>query len=164
MNQQKYFEAFRTIIEQMYETTVAKNSDYAESNDAFANFRQIENLTNGRISAEEGILVRMTDKLKRIASLLDKGREAKVTSEQIGDTLLDLAVYSIILKIKVENSTPKTRISITLPEILDPMDICICGHRRNEHGVLSCAICSACKHNYNTIVLSVIPTHGGKIA
>ena len=47
-------------------------------------------------SVEEGILVRMTDKINRIATLIYQDNAVK--DEKIQDTLLDLAVYSIILK------------------------------------------------------------------
>lgn len=100
MTQEEYFKRFLEKCDQMIRTTKAKNTDYAESSDAFANFKMIEQMTHGRITVADGIVVRMTDKLKRISSLL--AREAAV-SEKIEDTVLDMAVYSLILLIWLEH-------------------------------------------------------------
>lgn len=95
--QDNYFNEFGKVLSEMMDLTKRKNSDYAESSDAYANFRVIEEITNGRITLEAGILVRMTDKLKRIASLI--ARPPKVIDEKITDTIFDMAVYSVILLI-----------------------------------------------------------------
>lgn len=42
----------------------------------------------------------MTDKISRIANLIHS--EAKVKDEKITDTLIDLAVYAIIMKIYLD--------------------------------------------------------------
>lgn len=84
-----------------------KNSDYAGVSDPFKNFRNCE--TYG-VSAEKGIIVRMTDKLTRASNLLE--REALVADEKIGDTLLDLANYSIILKLMLENKKRTNHVEI----------------------------------------------------
>lgn len=97
VTQKAYFQEFANICAEMVELTKRKNSDYAESADAFANFKTIEQITGGRITCEAGIVVRITDKLKRIGSLLS--RPAKVLDEKITDTVLDMAVYSVILLI-----------------------------------------------------------------
>jgi len=89
----------KTTVE-MYELHKRKNSDYAGSKDPFKNFRQCENL--GICSVEQGILVRMTDKMSRIATLIGENTEAKVTDEKLTDTLNDLANYSVILKCYLE--------------------------------------------------------------
>lgn len=97
MNRQDYLEAFQTELETMSSITEKKNADYAEDTNALANFNQIESITNGMITAPEGILVRMTDKLKRIGALLY--RDPRVSNEALEDTVIDLANYAVILKI-----------------------------------------------------------------
>lgn len=72
----------------------AKNKDYASDGDAFANFRQVENL--GLCTVEQGIMVRMSDKFSRIANLLT--RPAAVADEKIEDTIHDLITYAALLK------------------------------------------------------------------
>ena len=101
MNQEQYLKEFKKITDEMYRITLRKNSDYASEADAFKNFRGIDFLTNGQITAGEGILVRMTDKIQRIANLMYK--DAVVKDEAITDTLIDLANYSIILSILLKN-------------------------------------------------------------
>jgi hypothetical protein len=100
MTQTEYFSRFEQITSQMLDLTKRKNADYAESHNAFANFDLIEQVTGGEVTRDQGILVRMTDKLKRIGGLLH--REAKVADEKITDTAMDLAVYSIILLISLQ--------------------------------------------------------------
>lgn len=97
MTQKKYLEAFARLQNQKYEITKAKNSDYANNEDAFANFSLIETITNGKITTAEGMLVRLTDKLQRVANLIYK--EADVADERLQDTLLDLSNYADIMNI-----------------------------------------------------------------
>lgn len=98
MSQRAYFERFTEICEELVATTTAKNKDYAGIKDAFKNFKQTEQF--GVATAEAGIFTRMTDKITRIANLLQ--RPASVRGEAITDTLTDLAVYSIILRMYLE--------------------------------------------------------------
>lgn len=100
MTQGEYLTRFAEITHEMLRLTSSKNSDYAGEKNAFANFEGIQSLTSGRISIGDGIVVRMTDKLSRIANLISRGSQVK--SETIFDTLTDLAVYSIILRIHLE--------------------------------------------------------------
>jgi len=83
----------------MYETMLKKNADYTGNRGAFDNFTTVEK--QGICSTEEGILVRMQDKMCRIITLLNN--EAQVKDEAIVDTLQDLANYAIILKCYIEN-------------------------------------------------------------
>ena len=71
-----------------------KCSDYASKEDPFRNFRQIE--TMGLGSVEMGIVVRMGDKLSRLAGFV-KNDELAVKDESVEDTCLDLINYTIIL-------------------------------------------------------------------
>lgn len=81
------------------EISKKKNNDYSGPNrNPFANFRIAE--TYG-IPAEKAILVRMSDKMARIATALD--RELLVDDETVSDTLKDLANYSMILLMYLEN-------------------------------------------------------------
>lgn len=100
---------FLKRLEQEYNKCVeisrAKNKDYAGDKDPFKNFKLVEFLTNGSVTAEMGIIVRMSDKLQRITNLLTT--EAQVKDESIGDTLSDLANYSMILKLLIESRNDK---------------------------------------------------------
>lgn len=92
MTQKQYLKEFERITTEMVELTKRKNSDYANAQDAFLNFRLIESL--GAASTEQGFIVRMSDKLQRIANLIS--RDNQVKDETIEDTLKDLSVYSIL--------------------------------------------------------------------
>jgi hypothetical protein len=71
----------------------AKNADYAASEDVFRNFKRAEMVG---VSVERGILVRLTDKVCRIANLLDK--EPDVAEERVVDSIEDAINYLAILK------------------------------------------------------------------
>lgn len=73
-----------------------KNHDYTGSGgeSPFANFTRTEAL--GICSTEQGFLVRMSDKLSRMASFVNSG-EFMVKDEGVRDTLIDLINYSVLL-------------------------------------------------------------------
>lgn len=103
MNQARYLEEFRKAIELMFETTKKKNNDYSGewSADAFKNFRAAEQLWV--CSTEQGIVVRMLDKMVRVANLLKQ--KNFVEWEGIADSLLDLANYSVIMYIYLKEQS-----------------------------------------------------------
>ena len=68
------------------------NRDQQEAGDTLFNLRVCELL--GIVpSTEEGILVRLSDKLMRLISLTKPGREAAVKDESVLDTINDLHNY-----------------------------------------------------------------------
>jgi len=87
-------EHIKKITEKGKAIIEAKNHDYANSSDPFANFRLVDNLEI--CTVEIGILVRMSDKVARIKNLSNKDNAVK--DETIEDTLLDLCNYSAILQ------------------------------------------------------------------
>ena len=79
-----------------------KNNDYADPDSqkddpmaVFSNFMACEEL--GICSAETGILVRMTDKFKRMINLLKPDHTRQVLDEAFDDTALDLQNYVDLL-------------------------------------------------------------------
>lgn len=93
--QEIYLENFKKITEEMYEITYRKNSDYTgDTSDPFKNFTMVE--TMGVATAEQGFFTRMNDKMMRFAGFIKNGT-LKVADEKIEDTLMDLAVYCILL-------------------------------------------------------------------
>lgn len=86
--------------------SAAKNADYTgTSNDPFANFQAVEALG---ISAVDGFLTRMMDKMKRVASFNQNG-ELLVKDESVTDTLKDLANYSSLLAGYIESKAREKR-------------------------------------------------------
>ena len=101
MNQEQFLEFITKSSEEGINLINKKNSDYAVEKDPFKNFKLFEFLMQGVDkskcdSTELALLVRLGDKLQRIANLL--GKEALVTTESFDDTCLDLANYSHILR------------------------------------------------------------------
>lgn len=99
MNQQMFLEEYATLINKCSEIVRSKNADYSKTADAFANFRLVEQL--GIADTPSGILVRMCDKMARVSNLIKQA--GKVKDESIIDTLIDLANYSLILAVYLEN-------------------------------------------------------------
>lgn len=84
----------------------AKCQDYASADDPFRNFRQIETLGLG--SVEVGIIVRMGDKLSRLAGFAKEG-DLAVKDESVEDTCLDLINYTIILMAAIKSRESQER-------------------------------------------------------
>lgn len=101
MTQDEYLKEFKELLLAMYALTKAKNSDYANADNAFQNFELISHL--GAATTEQGFVVRMSDKLQRIANLIS--RENMVADEKIGDTLLDLATYSLLFLLYLKSKS-----------------------------------------------------------
>ena len=77
-----------------------KQHDYGADEDIFANFRLSE--LSG-VPAWQGSVIRMGDKYSRISNFIKKG-EFKFKEESIKDTLMDMAVYSLITMILFEEA------------------------------------------------------------
>mgnify|MGYP001342958489 CR=1 FL=1 len=88
----KYTHRFYDLLEEMKSLHDKKRHDYAQEADPFANFRLSE---LGGIDAWKGIAVRLGDKYSRLMSFIQKG-ELKFDEENIKDTFLDTAIYSLI--------------------------------------------------------------------
>jgi len=88
----KYTHRFYDLLEEMKSLHDKKRHDYAQEADPFANFRLSE---LGGIDAWKGIAVRLGDKYSRLMSFIQKG-ELKFKDENIKDTFLDTAIYSLI--------------------------------------------------------------------
>ncbi len=91
----KRFYEILNVIKELHDK---KRHDYGANEDIFANFRLSE--LSG-ISAWKGSVVRMGDKYARISNFIKKG-EFKFKEEGIKDTLMDMAIYSLITMILFE--------------------------------------------------------------
>ena len=101
MNKQsKRFYEILDVIKNLHDQ---KRHDYGANEDIFANFRLSE--LSG-ISAWQGSVVRMGDKYARISNFIKKG-EFKFKEEGIKDTLMDMAIYSLITMILFEEEEEK---------------------------------------------------------
>jgi hypothetical protein len=99
----KQSKRFYEILEQIKELHDKKRHDYGANEDIFANFRLSE--LSG-IPAWQGSVVRMGDKYARMSNFIKKG-EFKFKEENIKDTLMDMAIYSLITMILFEEAEMK---------------------------------------------------------
>ena len=101
MNKQS--KRFYEIIDVIKNLHDQKRHDYGANEDIFANFRLSE--LSG-IPAWQGSVIRMGDKYARISYFIKKG-EFKFKGENIKDTLMDMAIYSLITMILYEEEEEK---------------------------------------------------------
>jgi hypothetical protein len=87
---------FDKILERMAAIHKAKNVDYGNS------FELSAQLLSRPVV--EGLLHRMSDKLARACKLV-QGQAAQVQDEALTDTLLDLANYSVLAILALENDS-----------------------------------------------------------
>jgi hypothetical protein len=102
MNQQEYFEFHKTMCDRAREISAAKNNDYSapqkRGDDPFAvfgNFMQAEHLNI--CTVEQGLCIRLSDKLSRLCNLLAPGHNQTVKDESVQDTALDTINYLLLL-------------------------------------------------------------------
>ena len=93
---QRFYELLNTI-KNLHDSKI---HDYGAKEDIFANFRLSE--LSG-VPAWQGSVIRMGDKYSRISNFIKKG-EFKFKEESIKDTLMDMAVYSLITMILFEEA------------------------------------------------------------
>jgi len=84
-------EKFRKIANELADLYEKKNNDYGDS--FGETWKKL-----GNVSA----LTRMSDKFNRLLSLM-KGKDQQIKQESIKDTLIDLAAYSIMTIIEIED-------------------------------------------------------------
>ncbi len=92
---------FRDELEAIYKLHAAKCSDYtADSADRLANYRFSASMMG--IPIERGMLGRMAEKFFRLKSIFEKDGDVKVADETIQDTLRDIAVMCVLLKLELD--------------------------------------------------------------
>lgn len=99
MTRDEFMKLMRLNVEADLGISEKKNSDYADSEDPFQNFKGVEHW--GICTVEQGLMVRISDKMQRVSNLLK--REAAVSDESIVDTLSDARNYLNILQVWIEH-------------------------------------------------------------
>lgn len=84
--------SFKSIVDEMFKVYKAKNHDYGNS---------VQD-TYDRLG-DASFLTRILDKVNRLVSLTQPGKEAQVKDEAIEDTILDLANYAVLYKMTRES-------------------------------------------------------------
>jgi hypothetical protein len=100
-----YNQRYEELLNEMAEVHARKNAGYAGKNaqDPLANFRMSEKVG---VPAWQGAMIRWTDKVIRIRNLRENPASDMVGESMI-DTLLDLANYSLLIVIMIEEISGK---------------------------------------------------------
>ena len=100
------------LCEEARELSMRKGSDYstggstAHDADTLRNLKMTERV--GITTGPRGVLVRIQDKVSRLAQLLPRESEdsqAQVKDESVGDTIVDLINYSVLLAALIEDAS-----------------------------------------------------------
>jgi len=102
MDRKQFTEYLEDFFKKGLDLVRAKNMDYASEGDPFRNFNLAQ--TMGVTDSKTALMVRMCDKVSRIATLLKQ--ERTVQDETIHDTLQDLSNYAAILSAMISNEKP----------------------------------------------------------
>lgn len=90
-----YIEYIKNFHKDASEIVEKKCVDYAGKEDPLRNFRDAALLAG--VTVEQGMLVRMADKIARIRNLTAKKDSLGEVGEKLEDTLMDLSNYASIL-------------------------------------------------------------------
>ena len=84
------------LCKQARELMDMENRDYAGNDgvEPFANFTRVESM--GICSTEQGFMVRLTDKMSRLSSIMESGKN-HVKDESFEDTMVDVINYIVLL-------------------------------------------------------------------
>ena len=93
MNREQLLELHDDLCKAAKNIMIAKNQDYAGTQDPFANFRGSKAFG---IEPELGIIVRINDKFMRIKSLVESGSLA-VKDETVRDSIEDVINYAVLM-------------------------------------------------------------------
>lgn len=92
--------AFQDVLKEIQDMHDKKQKDYGTPSDPFANVRASEDFG---IEPWVGAMVRANDKMRRLQSA---AQGSTLVNEGIEDSLLDLAVYSIIALVLYRENNP----------------------------------------------------------
>jgi len=101
MDRKEFIEQLEQNAEDDINIVRKKNQDYAGDTDPFKNFELAEFL--GVCSTEKAMLVRMCDKIQRVANATNQ--DLAVEDETVKDTLSDLRNYANIMQVYIDNDT-----------------------------------------------------------
>lgn len=96
MTREELLKHHELLCKQARDLMDKKNRDYAgnDGKEPFANFTRVEAM--GICSTEQGFMVRLTDKMSRLSSILASGKN-HVKDESFEDTMVDVINYIVLL-------------------------------------------------------------------
>lgn len=108
MTREEYFEFHAKFCREALDLSMQKNHDYSGGEDGsnpFQNFMFVEQLGMS-VTAEQGFIVRLADKIKRLAGFCKTGR-FEVSDESFRDTAIDVVNYACLLAAYVDSKANK---------------------------------------------------------
>jgi len=102
MTKERFMRETKTLFGRCLRLLERKNDDYGNNVDPFKNFRVSVSVG---VEPERAILVRLSDKISRVSSLLS--RKAEVKDETIEDTIMDAINYLAILRTLLKDRDEK---------------------------------------------------------
>lgn len=125
MTSEQQLQIFDDFTAKMREVLVAKANDYAGDVDRLRNFKQVGDVTG--IGAPKAVLTHIATKVSRLGTLLGSGKAP--SNESVGDSVLDLANYSILLHMVLvdessgepEKKAAPNKVGMTLLEALNQL-------------------------------------------
>ena len=113
MNRTELLLSIEEFHEKVADTIWRKNADYTAANaDVFDNFKFVEQ--QGITDTITGMLVRLSDKYKRLISLL--GGHDPLVDESTEDTLLDMAGYTALMFVYLKQRKTPPPLPATLSD------------------------------------------------
>ena len=96
MNREELLKHHEVLCKQARDLMDLKYRDYAgrDGMDPFAYFTRVESM--GICSTEQGFMVRLTDKMSRLSSIMESGKN-HVKDESFEDTMVDVINYIVLL-------------------------------------------------------------------
>lgn len=102
MNKEEYFKFQETYFKEIQELTKKKNADYSGAGtNPFKNFEHVGSYDENWVLI--GFVTRMSDKMARIASFIQKGT---LQNESVKDSLQDLSNYACLMAGYLESVRP----------------------------------------------------------
>lgn len=92
--QQEAIDIQHAIVKEAYDIVLNKRHDYSGAVDPYGNFRKSEMFN---IEPWRGVLVRMSDKISRLQSIMEQGGASLVTDDPFFDIFADMVNYTCIL-------------------------------------------------------------------
>lgn len=105
VSRKRFLEAHKYITGAAYDLCLNKNDDYAGEDEAYGNLRVADDW--GIASVEAGLLIRMADKMRRLATLIH-GKPAAVKDEKMADSLLDIINYAVFMVLALDERAAMT--------------------------------------------------------
>lgn len=98
-------DSYAAVLDELLALTENKRAGYSPGDDPFKNFRMSEMFS---VDPVRGILVRVMDKMARVASLLDNPLNEKV-GESLRDTMMDAGNYMLIAVAYMDDERAEVR-------------------------------------------------------